>query len=111
MIRNYHKIMTKQVFMEMFHTDYHCQSLFFKVRIIPSALDKDLDAKATGFSILSSTTPPQLHKEMHHKLTLAALMNHNGLIQKMIEIASWLHQMQCVEFLSMSTLNPPVKGH
>ena len=71
--------------------------------------------KSYKFLISSScieTTPPQLCKEMYQKLTIAASKNHNGLTHWMIVIASWLHhQMQSVEFLSMSTLNPSIKVH
>ena len=54
MISENYEMATIKVLMKMFYTKYHCQSLFLKMGVIFSALDKDLEAKATGFSVLLS---------------------------------------------------------
>ena len=56
----------------------------------------------------TETTPPPLHREMHHKLTLAALKDHNELIQQMIVIT--LGFVKC-SLLSFNPLNPSIKVH
>ena len=53
----------------------------------------------------TETTPPLLHREMHHKLTLAALKDHNELIQQMIVIT--LGFVKC-SLLSFRPLNSSV---